>query len=416
MEQPILSVVIPVWNQELLVQRALDSIPKRQDVEIVINNDCSTDNTKETIEFFIRDYKEYFYDIKYLENEQNMGVGYTINKCYDNAEGKYVMALGSDDFLYTEEVNKLINELDGTDIVYFNLRANDTKIWDVNEKSKKGLVGSVKCIRREFLGDTRCPDTRKGEDFVFTNKLYKKNPSEKFTHIVAKHYNYPRIGSLSNPADVKYYGLSIIIPVYNTKHELQKLLKKLVYQKRTFYPETEIIIIDDGSKEDMSFITKEYMDIIYIKQENRGPGAARNVGLNLASRTYITFIDSDDDIADDYLQSIYPLLNKGYDYMALLWTLNGKRLDNNKILGKPLDFNKAVWGYVFRYDIIGDIRFDEGLNVREDEDFIGKVLKDEHVRIMIPNPIYHYNIENQQSITRKYHRGEISEKREIESI
>lgn len=416
MERPILSIVIPVWNQELLVQRALDSIPKRKDIEIIINNDGSTDNTEETINFFIRDYKEYFYDIVYIKNEENRGVGYTINRCYDLVRGEYVMALGSDDFLYGEEVNKLIKELDGTDMVYFDLRSNDMKVWDVNEKSKKGLVGSVKCIRTEFLGDTRCPDARQGEDFSFTNELYAKNPTEKFTHIVAKHYNYPRVGSLSTPAGIRYYGLSIIIPVFNTKSLFTKLLKKLVYQKRTYYPETEIIVIDDGSKEDFSFIEKDYMDVIYVKQPNRGAAAARNVGLELASKTYITFIDSDDDIADDYLISIYPLLNKGYDYMTLLWTLNGKRLDNNKILGKPLDFNKAVWGYIYRYDIIGQERFREDLNVKEDEDFLSRVFKDGQVRVMIPNPIYHYNIDNQQSLTRRYNRGEINEKREIESI
>ena len=52
-------------------------------------------------------------------------------------------------------------------------------------------------MKRTFIGDTRCPLEKKaGEDYVFYQELLKKNPTEKFTGKIVKHYNYPREGSL----------------------------------------------------------------------------------------------------------------------------------------------------------------------------------------------------------------------------
>ena len=65
------------------------------------------------------------------------------------------------------------------------------------EETKHKYVGAVKFIRREFLGDTRVPGLKYREDVPFSEQLYKKNPSEVFTGIILKHYNYPRIGSLT---------------------------------------------------------------------------------------------------------------------------------------------------------------------------------------------------------------------------
>lgn len=54
-------------------------------------------------------------------------------------------------------------------------------------------------MRREFIGDTREPEEKKAcEDYYFYQELLKKNPTEKFTGIIAKHYNFPREGSLTN--------------------------------------------------------------------------------------------------------------------------------------------------------------------------------------------------------------------------
>lgn len=184
-----ISVIIPVYNQEKLVSRAIDSIPKRKDIEIIVIDDKSTDNTLKVL----KERK----DITLLQNDVNKGVGYTVNKGYDNAHGEYIVLLGSDDYFYTEEFEKIITELDGTDLVYFNLQLNDGYVWHLNEQTKRDYCGSTKFIRRKFLGNTRNPEIRAREDWYFYNDLLKKNPTEKFTDKTIKHYNFPREGSLT---------------------------------------------------------------------------------------------------------------------------------------------------------------------------------------------------------------------------
>lgn len=190
------SVLIAVYNQEKLVIKALRSIPKRNDIEIIVCDDGSTDNTLNNLLHYVANNKDSNINIK--QNEKNKGVAYTVNRLYDLAKGEYVVLLGSDDYFYIEEFEKAIKELDGTDLVYFNLQINDGTIFRLNEQTKMGYCGSTKFMRREFIKDIRClEDKRTGEDYFFYQELLKKNPTEKFTDITLKHYNFPRKSSLS---------------------------------------------------------------------------------------------------------------------------------------------------------------------------------------------------------------------------
>ena len=188
------SVIIPVYNQEMLVIRALSSIPRRDDVEIIVIDDASTDDTWKYLTMYWTLCGE---NLTILKNDENRGVGYTVNRGYNEAKGEYVVLLGSDDYFYPEMFTKAIEELDGTDLVYFNLELNDGFIWELNEKMKGEYCGSTKFIRKDFLGSTRNPEMRAREDYYFYNELLKKNPTEKFTGLVVKHYNFPREGSLT---------------------------------------------------------------------------------------------------------------------------------------------------------------------------------------------------------------------------
>lgn len=190
------TVGIPVYNQENLIIRAIDSIPKRDDIEILVIDDGSTDDTW----IKLLDYRNTHPQLNLilLHNEENKNVGYTVNRIYDNATGEYIVLLGSDDYFYTDEFEKCLEMLDGTDLIYFDVRVNNGDIWQLTEESKKELCGSYKFMKRNFIGDTRCPEIQTAEDKPFYNELLSKNPTEKFTHIVLKHYNHPREGSLTD--------------------------------------------------------------------------------------------------------------------------------------------------------------------------------------------------------------------------
>ena len=105
--------------------------------------------------------------------------------------------LDSDDYLYKDAFLQSLKFLDGTDLVYFNLKINNGNVWRLNDNNKRGWCGAVKFIRREFLGDIRYPyEMRTGEDWQFNEDLLAKNPTEVFTDVTVKHYNFPRDGSL----------------------------------------------------------------------------------------------------------------------------------------------------------------------------------------------------------------------------
>lgn len=191
-----LSVVVPVYNQEDLILRALYSVPNRNNIEIIIVNDGSTDKTHNKILDFIND-KSCLTNKKYYNLEINQGVSNAVNIGLENAKGEYIVLLGSDDY-FLPTIEEVINSVKGEDLVYFDLEITDGTIWHLDNQSKTSICGSVKLMRNDFIKGLKNDINRPyGEDYYFFQDLLKRNPIEKFTNIVAKHYTFPREGSLS---------------------------------------------------------------------------------------------------------------------------------------------------------------------------------------------------------------------------
>jgi glycosyltransferase involved in cell wall biosynthesis len=323
----------------------------------------------------------------------------------DNSSGEYIVFLGSDDDFYTKNFKKAMNLLNGEDLVYFNLKINDGSIWKVSNETKFLFCGSVKFMRRDFIGDTREDESMKsGEDYYFYQDLIKKNPTEKFLDFEVKHYNYPRYDSLSwlQRNREKQDRVSVIIPHYNMSRNLIILVKKLQKQVKS-YPETEIIIIDDGSTENVQWLKTTGFRIFF--QKNKGVSAARNLGLDKATGKYISFIDSDDDIEDDYLHTIYRTMRETKCDYAIYPFFAGKIISKNR---EELIGNYAVWSYSFTSDCIGDIRFNENMKYDEDREFLEKVITPQKKRYESDKAIYHYLWNsNQNSLSKRKLRGEL---------
>lgn len=196
-----LSVVIPVYNQEDLIVRAIESVPKRDDVEIIMVNDGSTDNTSANI---FENLEKFNKNIRMVVFKENQGVANALNAGLELIEGEYYMALGSDDYFYTDRLNDFIdNDLnDKVDMVYFCLERNDGSLIEPNEETRALWVGSTKAYRREIIGDTLYPDGKRAcEDLVFDDLIRQKPHTYRFTGKVIKHYNFPREGSLTDLAN-----------------------------------------------------------------------------------------------------------------------------------------------------------------------------------------------------------------------
>ena len=109
--------------------------------------------------------------------------------------------------------------------------------------------------------------------------------------------------------------VSVIIPVYNVSKYLDRCLNSILNQT---YANLEIILVDDGSKDGSGQICDRYAKIDsrikVIHKENGGLGFARNSGLDIATGAYIVFIDGDDYIGADHIDSMIRLIaNTGTD-------------------------------------------------------------------------------------------------------
>ena len=110
--------------------------------------------------------------------------------------------------------------------------------------------------------------------------------------------------------------VSVIVPTFNRASLIAESLDTVAAQ--TYRP-LELIVVDDGSNDDTAHVVNTWMaahavpgelDVIYQRQSNRGPSAARNLGLSLASGELIQFLDSDDRLAPERFASLVPLFEE----------------------------------------------------------------------------------------------------------
>jgi len=104
--------------------------------------------------------------------------------------------------------------------------------------------------------------------------------------------------------------ISIIVPVYNRAEEIDEFLASFLLQANDDF---EVILIDDGSSDNLKEIVDKYInkiDLKYYFQQNQGPGAARNLGMTKATGDYFIFIDSDCTVPDNYIRNLKKNIEK----------------------------------------------------------------------------------------------------------
>lgn len=193
MNKYTVSVLMPVWNQEDLVLKALESIPANVH-EVIIVNDGSTDNSLKIIKKWAKTRP----NVKIYSNKRNMGVGYSINRCYNQATSDYTVILSSDDY-FLPDMQQVIENLNGQDMVFFNVTYNVEGMYRIpTPKNYRKWAGSCKLVKRTFMRNVQASNTPVNEDKELFEKLLKIPHTVEFTNIFAKHYNTPRIGSLTD--------------------------------------------------------------------------------------------------------------------------------------------------------------------------------------------------------------------------
>ena len=182
--------------------------------------------------------------------------------------------------------------------------------------------------------------------------------------------------------------ISIIIPVYNGEKYIEKCLDSI---KNQTFKDYEVLIINDGSKDNTKNLIEKYLNDKRFKLFNRtnhGIGVSRNFGLDESSGEYICFIDSDDYVDKKYLEKLYNKISKENldivvcNYIELNEESNIekkvkiKAFDNTTIDKNPellLSINKSPWNKIYRKSILENIKFPTDLKY-EDTEFLCKAL------------------------------------------
>lgn len=195
-----LSILTPVWNQEELVIKELENLPRRDDIEVLVRDDGSTDNTLKNLRKYKKEHPDL--NLTIFSNGSNKGVAWTKNRLLEAMKGEYFHIHDSDDYVFTEEYSEVIDSLYGSseDIVTFDLEVNDGRIFPIREHTINGYCAQIgRFIRKDFVDKygIRFPEQiRAGDDLYFNNDCIRNGAVHRYSGIIAYHYNFPREGSL----------------------------------------------------------------------------------------------------------------------------------------------------------------------------------------------------------------------------
>ena len=205
--------------------------------------------------------------------------------------------------------------------------------------------------------------------------------------------------------------ISVIVPVYNVENYLERCVESILHQTYTNF---ELILINDGSTDSSGQIcyhlANQYENIKVYHIENAGVSNARNVGIQLATGAWITFVDSDDFVTNDYLATLASAVegeNVGFVIAPLHHIKNGIVTDLPLYSGR-----KELWSTeetmkellmttrtsffpvakLFKRDLLTDEKFNTDYHLAEDALFLTELLlKTRCSSVFIDKPIYYYD-------------------------
>lgn len=201
--------------------------------------------------------------------------------------------------------------------------------------------------------------------------------------------------------------ISIIVPVFNLENYIENCIKSLIEQT---YKNIEIILVDDGSTDNSAEVLDKYSKldkrIKIIHKNNEGVSKARNIGLNESQGKYITFVDGDDTVDENYVEFLYrSMIDNKADISIcghrdikneniIFETKDYIKLSNNvealKMLFETNYFSTTIWAKMYKRELFKENRFDETVAVAEDLDLLYRVFEKAKV-IYINTKEKHYN-------------------------
>ena len=235
MNNPVVSVITPVYNAEKFLKETIDSVLKQsyKDFEYLLIDDCSTDNSPE----IVKAYAEKDSRVKYIKLRENSGAAVARNTGLENAQGSYIAFIDSDDVWYADKLEKQLafmrekNEaFTYTKYEHITEEGEVQSTPDFPERlnysgllKNTAIACSTVVIDREVIGDFRMPLVRKGQDTATWLKILKNHDYAYLVDEVLNQYR-GREGSLSSDK------IGALKRTWNTYRNIEKLpLPKAIY-------------------------------------------------------------------------------------------------------------------------------------------------------------------------------------------
>lgn len=205
--------------------------------------------------------------------------------------------------------------------------------------------------------------------------------------------------------------ISVIIPIFNGEKFIERCLNGLIDAYNNVDNFTiEVILVDDGStdysKNIINKFIKQYDWIKYFYQENQGPSAARNYGLNLANGIYISFVDCDDKVKPNFFKTLQRVIIDKPDLVVFGYEriLSDMRFDffspkerieigGEKRLTKITDDKELFWypwSKIYQTELVKNIYFDSRMRLGEDTIFNLRAVKKANMIKRVPDILYSY--------------------------
>ncbi len=212
--------------------------------------------------------------------------------------------------------------------------------------------------------------------------------------------------------------VTVIIPVYNVEKYLDTCIRSVIQQS---YENWELILVDDGSADNSPRICDDYAAsdgrIKVYHNENHGASYSRNFGIDYSRGRYLTFIDSDDWIDENYVANLVKAMEEtgsdlaispyylAYPNRAVLYGANKRKLTGilKKDLVKLYRLTCGPWGKLYRKDIVCNkgLRFPLGRSYSEDRVFNYKYLQSIQKYCYVDTPQYHYRQWGEASLSKQ---------------
>ena len=229
----LISFVVPVYNVEPYLSICLDSILNqgidKDDFEIILVEDCSTDGSLQ----ICKDYSSKYKNIILIENDKNIGLGLTRNKGMECARGEYIHFVDSDDYLFPNSIQELLS-LDiikhSPDIIRFECSSTTNISKGLNKIIYKGKYNEyynpsrhisvwIYWFKRSFLFENNLYSTDKktAQDVIFVFSALSQNP---FIIIVSTmvYFYRRRNGQVTANKDISYVNC-----LYEVANEITKM-------------------------------------------------------------------------------------------------------------------------------------------------------------------------------------------------